>query len=389
MSLMDASHSPIAPGAKPGNDVKTIPLVDLRAQYLTLKTEMDRAIIAAVEGGQFILGPEIEKFEKDFAEYLGAKHFVACQSGTSAITLMLQAAGVGPGDEVVTTPLSYFATSEGILQAGAVPVYADVDARTLNIDPKLVEKAITPKTKALLPVHLYGQTADMDALSAIAKKKGLLLFEDAAQAAGSLHNGRKAGALGKAGSFSFYPGKNLGAYGDGGGVATDDDAIALALKRLRNHGCDVKNVHLLLAGNERLETIQGAVLGVTLPHLDAWNAARRRHSESYRKALAGTPGLDFVDDLPGMTSNRHLFVVRHARRDALLKHLRASGIMADIHYPLASHLQPALGARRGREGQFPIAEKACAEILSLPLYPEMTPDLIGRVAAAVRDFLEA
>jgi len=363
-----------------------VPLVDLQAQYRALKPEMERAILAAVAGGQFILGPEVEAFEKDFAAYLGAKHFVACQSGTSAITLMLQAAGVGPGDEVVTTPLTYFATSEGILQAGAVPVYADVNPRTLNIDPQMAARAITPRTKALLPVHLYGQPADMDALGALAKKNNLLVFEDAAQAAGSLHKGRKAGTLGKAGSFSFYPGKNLGAYGDAGGVATNDDAVALTLRRLRNHGCDVKNHHLLAAGNERLETIQGAVLGVKLPHLDSWNAARRRHAGAYRQALAGTPDLDFVDEAAGMTSNYHLFVVRHPKRDALLKHLRDSGVMADIHYPLASHLQPALGARRGRPGQFPAAEKACSEILSLPLYPELTPALIERVAAAVRDF---
>ena len=363
-----------------------VPLVDLQAQYRALKPEMDRAIIAAVEGGAFILGPAVEAFEKDFAAYLGVKHFVCCQSGTSAITLMLQAAGVGPGDEVVTTPLTYFASTEGILQAGAVPVYADVDPRTLNIDPKAVEGALTRKTKALLPVHLYGQPADMDALNDLARRKGLLVFEDAAQAAGSLHKGKKAGTLGKAGSFSFYPGKNLGAYGDAGGVATDDDAVALGLKRLRNHGCDVKNHHLLPAGNERLETIQGAVLGVKLPHLDAWNAARRRHADAYRAALKGVKDLSFVDELPGMTSNHHLFVVRHPRRDALLAHLRANGVMADIHYPLASHLQPALGARRGKEGQFPVAEKACAEILSLPMYPELTPALIERVAAAVRGF---
>lgn len=363
-----------------------VPLVDLQAQYRALKPEMERAILAAVAGGQFILGPEVEAFEKSFAAYLGAKHFVACQSGTSAITLMLQAAGVGPGDEVVTTPLTYFATSEGILQAGAVPVYADVDARTLNIDPARVEAAITPKTKALLPVHLYGQPADMDALNTLAGKNNLLVFEDAAQAAGSLHRGRKAGTLGKAASFSFYPGKNLGAYGDAGGVATDDAAVARTLRRLRNHGCDVKNHHLVAAGNERLETIQGAVLGVKLPHLDAWNAARRRHAGAYRRALAGTPGLGFVDEREDMTSNYHLFVVRHPKRDALLKHLRDSGVMADIHYPLASHLQPALGARRGRPGQFPVAEKAASEILSLPLYPELTPALIERVAAAVRDF---
>jgi dTDP-4-amino-4,6-dideoxygalactose transaminase len=364
----------------------TVPLVDLQAQYRALKPEMERAILAAVAGGQFILGREVEEFERAFAAYLGVEHFVACQSGTSAITLMLQAAGLGPGDEVVTTPLTYFASTEGILQAGAAAVYADADPRTLNLSPAAVEAALTPKTKAILAVHLYGQPADMDALAALAKKRGLLLFEDAAQAAGSVLGARKAGALGKAASFSFYPGKNLGAYGDAGGVATDDAAVALAVRRLRNHGCDVKNEHLLAAGNERLDTIQGAVLGVKLPRLDAWNAARRRHAAEYRRALAGIPDLSFVDEAPGRTSNYHLFVVRHPRRDALLKHLREQGIMADIHYPIPSHLQAALGDRRGRPGQFPVTEKACAEILSLPMYPELTTALIERVAAAVRSF---
>jgi dTDP-4-amino-4,6-dideoxygalactose transaminase len=361
-----------------------IPLVDLQAQYRPLKPEMDRAILAAVESGQFILGPAVEKFEKEFAAYLGVKHFLCCQSGTSAITLMLRASGIGGGDEVLTTPHTYFATTEGIVEAGAAPVYADVDPRTLNLDPKKVEAALTPRTKAILAVHLYGQPADMDALGAIAKKRGLLLLEDAAQAAGSAHRGRMTGSLGRAASFSFYPGKNLGAYGDAGGVATDDDAVALGVRRLRNHGCDVKNHHLLAAGNERLETIQGAVLGVKLPRLDGWNVARRRHAEEYRAALKGVPGLNFVDELPGMISNYHLFVVRHARRDALLESLRSQGVMADIHYPMPSHLQPALGARRGRPGQFPVAEKACGEILSLPMYPELTSEQIARVAAAVR-----
>jgi dTDP-4-amino-4,6-dideoxygalactose transaminase len=366
-----------------------VPLVDLQAQYRSLKTEMEAAILAAVRSGQFILGPEVEKFETDFAKYLGRKYFVGCQSGTSAITLMLQAAGIGPGDEVVTTPMTYFATSEGILQAGATPVFADVDERTLNLDPRLAEKAITPKTKAILAVHLYGQPADMDALAELAGRKKIILFEDAAQAAGSLYKGRKAGALGQAASFSFYPGKNLGAYGDAGGVAVDDEGMAKILRRLRNHGCDVKNHHLVAAGNERLETIQGAVLGVKLPHLDGWNAARRAHAAAYRAALEGVPGLSFVDVLPDAVSNRHLFVVRHARRDALLKHLRERGVMADVHYPLCSHLQPALGSRREREGRFPIAEKAAAEVLSLPLYPELTPALIDRVSRAVRDFRAA
>ncbi len=366
-----------------------IPLVDLKAQYRALKTEMDAAIIAAVEGGAFILGPQVEKFEADFAKYLGVKHFVCCQSGTSAIALMLRAAGVKPGDEVVTTPLTFFASVEGILEAGAVPVFADVDDATLNLDPKAVAKALTPRTRAILPVHLYGQPADMGALAKLAADKGLLLFEDAAQAAGSRHHGKRAGSLGKAASFSFYPGKNLGAYGDAGGVATDDDQVALGLKRLRNHGSDKKNFHLVAAGNERLETIQGAVLGVKLPHLDAWNAARRRHAAAYRAALAGTPGLTFVSEATGMESNYHLFVVRHAQRDALLKRLHDEKIMADIHYPVSCHLQPALGARQGKPGQFPVTEKAVGEILSLPMFPELAPAQLERVASVVRAFAGA
>jgi dTDP-4-amino-4,6-dideoxygalactose transaminase len=366
-----------------------IPLVDLKAQYRALKAEMDAAIIAAVEGGAFILGPQVEKFEADFARYLGTKHFVCCQSGTSAITLMLRAAGVRPGDEVVTSPLTFFASVEGILEAGAAPVFADVDERTLNLSPQAVEAALTKKTRAILAVHLYGQPCDMGALERLAADKGLKLFEDAAQAAGSRHHGKRAGALGAAASFSFYPGKNLGAYGDAGGVATSDDETARQLRRLRNHGSDKKNYHLVPAGNERLETIQGAVLGVKLPHLDAWNAARRRHAAAYREALAGTPGLSFVSEATGMESNYHLFVVRHAKRDALLARLQSEKIMADIHYPVCCHLQPALGERTGRAGQFPVAEKAVGEILSLPMFPELAPAQLERIASVVRDFCKA
>jgi dTDP-4-amino-4,6-dideoxygalactose transaminase len=366
-----------------------IPLVDLKAQYRALKAEMDAAIIAAVEGGAFILGPQVEKFEADFARYLGTKHFVCCQSGTSAITLMLRAAGVRPGDEVVTSPLTFFASVEGILEAGAAPVFADVDERTLNLSPQAVEAALTKKTRAILAVHLYGQPCDMGALERLAADKGLKLFEDAAQAAGSRHHGKRAGALGAAASFSFYPGKNLGAYGDAGGVATSDDETARQLRRLRNHGSDKKNYHLVPAGNERLETIQGAVLGVKLPHLDAWNAARRRHAAAYREALAGTPGLSFVSEATGMESNYHLFVIRHARRDRLLARLQSEKIMADIHYPVCCHLQPALGERTGRAGQFPVAEKAVGEILSLPMFPELAPAQLERIASVVRDFCKA
>ena len=366
--------------------METVPLVDLKAQYESFRGEMDAAILAAVRSCRFVLGPEVEAFEKAFASYLGVKHFVCCQSGTSAISLMLESAGIGPGDEVVTTPMTYFATSEGILQVGAVPVYADVDPATLNLDPAKVERAITPKTKAILAVHLYGRPADMDALRRIAGARGLKLFEDAAQAAGSRYKGRRAGNLGLAASFSFYPGKNLGAYGDAGGVATGDDAVALGLRRRRDHGCDKKNHHLIAAGNERLETIQGAVLGVKLPRLDGWNDARRRLAAAYRRELSGVPDLAIVSEEPDAESNYHLFVVTHPRRDALLAHLRASGVMADVHYPVASHLQEALGSRKGRPGQFPVAERAAAEVLSLPLFPEMTDAQLARVVAAVRAF---
>jgi dTDP-4-amino-4,6-dideoxygalactose transaminase len=374
---------------RPPATADAIPLVDLRAQYRALKTEMDAAIIAAVEGGAFVLGPAVERFEADFARYLGVKHFVCCQSGTSAITLMLKAGGLRPGDEVITTPLTFFATVEGIVEAGGVPVFADVDPATLNLSPRAVEAALTKRTRAVLPVHLYGQPADMDALSRLCAGKGLMLFEDAAQAAGSRLHGKRAGSLGKAASFSFYPGKNLGAYGEAGGVATSDDETAAALKRLRNHGSDRKNFHLVMSSNERLETIQGAVLGVKLPHLDEWNAARRRHAAAYRAALSGAKGLSFVAEATGAESNYHLFVVRHARRDALLASLLEQRILADIHYPVCCHLQPALGAGMGKAGQLPVAEKAVSEILSLPLFPELSAAQLDRIASAVRAFTGA
>jgi dTDP-4-amino-4,6-dideoxygalactose transaminase len=363
-----------------------IPLVDLKAQYRTIQAEVDRAVLDVLAAQFFVLGPHVEKFERDFAAYCGAKHCVGVQSGTSALMLMLQGLGIGPGDEVITTPLTFFATSEAILLCGATPVYADVDPATLNLDPKKAAAAVTKKTKALMPVHLYGQPADMAALASLARDKGLILLEDAAQAAGSSLDGRKAGSLARAASFSFYPGKNLGCYGEGGAITTDDDALAETLKGLRAHGSPKKNWHPILGGNYRLEAIQGAVLNVKLPRLDAWNDARRRLAARYREKLAGAQGLSFVEERAPARSNYHLFVVRHARRDALLSHLRERGIEADIHYPVASHLQPAAGPAARPEGSFPDAEKAIAEIVSLPLFPEMTDAQQDRVCDAVRQF---
>jgi dTDP-4-amino-4,6-dideoxygalactose transaminase len=363
-----------------------IPLVDLKAQYKTLKPEIERAFAEILEEQFFILGPRVERFEREFAAYMGVKHCVALQSGTAAVWLMLLAAGIKPGDEVITTPLTFFATVEGIMLCGAVPVFVDVDPKTLNIDPAKVEAAITPKTRALLPVNLYGQPVDLAALAAIAKKRGLMLFEDAAQSAGSQYKGSKSAGLSLAAATSFYPGKNLGAYGDAGAVYTDDAALADQLRLLRNHGSQVKNRHPILGLNARLESFQGAVLSVKLPRLDGWNASRRVHAAKYREALAGTPGLSFVDELPDCRSNYHLFVVRHAQRDELLTSLRAEGIEADIHYPIPAHLQPACGAARRPEGSFPVAEKAMKEIVSLPMFPELSAAQVERVVAAVRAF---
>ena len=366
----------------------TIPLVDLKAQYLSIKPDIDRAVAEVIESQYFVLGPVVKRFEEEYAAYNGVSHCVALESGTAAVWLMLLALGIKPGDEVITTPITFFATVEGILLCGATPVFADVDDRTLNLDPKNVAAAVTPHTKAILPVHLYGHPADMDALRKIADERRLFLLEDAAQSAGSFYRDKKAGSLGHAAAVSFYPGKNLGAYGDAGAVLTDDAALAETLRMLRAHGGRKKNYHELLGANARMDAVQGAVLSVKLKRLDRWNQARRAHAEAYRKALAGTPGLSFVEERPECRSNCHLFVVRHARRDDLLAALREGGIQADIHYPVACHLQPACAGARRPPGSFPVAERAVGEIVSLPMYAELSTGQRERVVAAVRRFCD-
>lgn len=363
-----------------------MPLVDLKAQYRTIEREIDGALREVLESQQFILGPAVESFEDSFARYLGVTHFVGASSGTTALWLALRAVGVEEGDEVVTTALTYFATIEAIAGCGAVPVFVDVEPRTLTLDPALVERAIGPKTKAIVAVHLYGQTADMDALNSLAAARGVTVVEDAAQAAGSRYKGRKAGTLARAAAFSFYPGKNLGAYGDAGGVATSDDAVAAAVRRLRHHGMEEKNRHDVMGINARMDALQAAVLSAKLPRLDAWNAARRRLAEAYRRALTGVAELACLEGADAGESNQHLFVVRHRRRDALLAHLRGRGIEAAVHYPIASHRQPALGALATTPGLLPVVERAVGEVLSLPLFPEMTPAQVTRVIDAIRSF---
>jgi dTDP-4-amino-4,6-dideoxygalactose transaminase len=321
----------------------TIPLVDLQAQYTALRADIDAAIARVIANSSFIMGPEVRAFEETFAAWCQARYAVGVSSGTAAIELTLRALGVGPGDEVITTPFTFIATAEAISATGATPVFADIDPATYNLDPAAVEAAITPRTRALLPVHLYGQPADMPALAAIAEQHGLLLIEDAAQAHGAEIGGKRVGSLGHPACFSFYPGKNLGAYGDGGAVTTDDEALAARLRKLRDHGRVSKYVHDELGYGHRLDALQAAILAAKLPHLDAANAARRRLAARYDELLADADLiLPFVPE--GVTPVWHLYVVRTPRRDDVLASLKTQGIEAGIHYPLPLHLQPAYRA---------------------------------------------
>ncbi len=360
----------------------TIPLVDLKAQYAALRTEIDAAIARVIANTSFILGPEVRAFEEAFASYCQARFAVGVSSGTAAIELTLRALGVGPGDEVITTPFTFIATAEAISATGATPVFADIQAATYNLDPATVEAAITPATRALLPVHLYGQPAGMPALAAIAQRHGLGLIEDAAQAHGAAIDGRRVGNLGDAACFSFYPGKNLGAYGDGGAVTTDDEALAARLRKLRDHGRVSKYVHDELGYGHRLDALQAALLGAKLPHLDEANAARRRLATRYHELLVDADlALPVVPK--GVNPVWHLYVVRTPRRDDLLASLKAQGIEAGVHYPLPLHLQPAYRGQGLGTGSFPVAEAAAQQVLSLPLFPEMTEEQQERVATVV------
>ena len=360
----------------------TIPLVDLKAQYAALRTDIDAAIARVIANTSFIMGPEVRAFEEAFAAWCRARYAVGVSSGTAALELTLRALGVGPGDEVVTTPFTFIATAEAISATGATPVFADIDPATYNLDPAAVEEAITPATRALLPVHLYGQPADMAALAAIAQRHGLWLIEDAAQAHGAEVAGKRVGSLGHAACFSFYPGKNLGAYGDGGAVTTNDEALAGRLRKLRDHGRVSKYVHDELGYGHRLDALQAAILGAKLPHLDAATAERQRLAARYNDLLAGSDlVLPFVPE--DVTPVWHLYVVRTPRRDDLLASLKRQGIEAGIHYPLPLHLQPAYRGLGLGPGSFPVAEAAAQQVLSLPLFPEMTNEQQERVAAAL------
>jgi len=364
-----------------------IPYFDLPAQLRSVRKDIDAAIARTIDHCSFCLGPDVAAFEKDFAQYCGAAHSVGFNSGTSALHVAMILAGVGPGDEVITTPFTFVATSWAISYVGARPVYVDVDDATFNLDAARVERAITPRTKAVLPVHLYGHPFDLDPFLEICRKRGLPLVEDAAQAHGASYKGRKVGTFGRMSCFSFYPGKNLGACGEAGALVTDDAALAARARSLREHGSTQRYFHDEVGYNYRMEGIQGAVLGVKLKHLEDWTRRRRTIAHAYHDLLADTP-LQLPREAGYAESAWHLYVVRHARRDELKKHLEANGVGCALHYPLPLHLQKCYASLGYKPGDFPVAEKAARECLSLPIYPELTDNQVQRVADVIKGFFK-
>jgi dTDP-4-amino-4,6-dideoxygalactose transaminase len=365
-----------------------IPFVDLQTQYQGLKPEVDAAVLAVMQRGDFVLGRAVAEFEKAFAEYCGAEYCVGVDSGYSALELIIRAYDIGPGDEVITAANTFIATTLAISNAGATPVLVDCDPETYNLDANEIEAAITSRTKAIMPVHLYGQTADMDAILAIARKHKLYVFEDAAQASGARYKGRMAGSLGDAAAFSFYPGKNLGAYGDGGAVTTNDADIAEKIRLLRNIGQKVKYFHEIKGFNNRLDTMQAAVLGVKLPHLDGWNENRRRAAAAYAEQLADLPMVtpptaDYAEHI------FHLYVVRVENREPLMEYLKERGIATGLHYPIPIHLQPAYAELGHERGDFPVTEAYAETILSLPIFPELDEARVAYVTNAIHDYFKS
>jgi dTDP-4-amino-4,6-dideoxygalactose transaminase len=352
-----------------------VPLLDLQPQYASLRADILAAVTRVCDSQQFIMGPEIAALESELQAALGLTHTTAVSSGTDAILLALMALGVGPGDEVITPTFSFFATAGCVVRAGARPVFVDVDPRTLTLDPARVAEAITPRTRAIVPVHLYGLCADMDALTALAAPRGIHIVEDAAQALGATYNGRPAGALGTAGCFSFFPSKNLGAFGDAGLVSTADPALAHRIALLRNHGAEPKYYHREVGGNFRMDALQAAVLRVKLPHLARWNERRRANAEVYdtlfrQAGLAGRVGLPTAPE--GRTHIYHQYVIRVPGRDGMRAHLAAAGIGSEVYYPVPFHRQECFAALGADPNAFPHADAAAADVLALPIYPELT-----------------
>ena len=393
----------------PSESTHSIPLLDLKAQYATIREEIRAAIDRVIEAQQFILGPEVEALEHEIATYTGCKYGIGMSSGTDALLVALMAIDIRPGDEVITTPYTFFATAGSIARLGAVPVFVDIDPLTFNINPNAIASKITPRTRAIVPVHLYGQMADMDPIMEIAQRHGLVVIEDAAQAIGSEYKGRRAGSIGHMGCFSFFPSKNLGGFGDGGMVTTNDAALAERIRLLRGHGAHPKYYHKLIGGNFRLDALQAAVLRVKLKYLDDWTAGRQRNAATYRRLFAEA-GLT-IDPPSCLTAGcharnkgdctlppgrvvlpveapdrRHIynqFVIRVAQRDRVMAVLKARRIGHEIYYPVPLHLQECFAYLGQRSGDLPASECAAAETLALPIYPELTETMLAAVVEAV------
>jgi dTDP-4-amino-4,6-dideoxygalactose transaminase len=366
-----------------------VPFLNLRAPHDALRSELNEAIKEVIDSNAFAGGPFVTKFEEDFAPYCQAKYCIGVGNGTDALWLILLALGVGAGDEVITTPSTFMATAEAISYCGAQPVFVDIDEGTYNLDPLLLEKAITPKTKAIIPVHLFGQPADMDPILEIANKHGIPVLEDACQAHGSEYKGRRAGSLGIAAAFSMYPGKNLGALGEAGAITTNDAKLRETMMTLRDHGQSKKYHHTMIGWNARMDGIQGAALRIKLKHLDKWNESRRQHSDRYRELLGDVAGLILPKAAKDRTHVYHIFAVRVKDRDRRLKILADRGISCGIHYPIPVHLQDAYKFLGNGRGSFPVAERCADEFLSLPMFPELSEEQIQAVATEVRNCLNS
>jgi dTDP-4-amino-4,6-dideoxygalactose transaminase len=378
-----------------------VPILNLTRQYRAIKDEIDAAIQRVLNSGRFILGPEVEAFEAEIAEYLGVKHAIGVASGTDALLLSLKALGVGPGDGVIIPSFTFFATAGAVVNAGATPIFVDIDPQTFNIDPESVRKVVenppvtrytsrVTKIKAIIPVHLYGQPADMDEIMAIASEHDLYVIEDVAQAIGAEYKGKKVGTIGHLGCFSFFPTKNLGAYGDGGLVVTDDDELAERARMLRVHGSKPKYFHHIVGTNSRLDALQAAILRAKLPHLDEWTAARQRIAARYDELLADLEDLELPRRAPDRTHIFHQYTIRvpNDKRDSLKRYLEEKGIGTHVYYPLPLHLQPCFRELGYREGDLPESERASREVLSLPMFPELHGEEVEYVAEQMRVWYE-
>lgn len=382
-----------------------VPMLDLKAQYASMKVEIDRAISEVMEAQHFILGRWVEECEKAIAEYCRCAHAVGVSSGTDALLICLMAEGIGPGDEVITSPYTFFATAGVIARVGARPVFVDIDPTTYNLSPALISSKVTPKTRAIIPVHLFGQMAEMDAIGEVARKHDLIMIEDAAQAIGAEHNHHRAGSVGKYGCLSFFPSKNLGAAGDGGMVVTNDGTRAEKLMCLRAHGSKPKYHHKMIGGNFRLDTLQAAIVSTKLAHLDAWTTARQRNAERYlhlfeEAGLLLEDGRQLAADgsaadderqiaLPAISTNRHIFnqyIIRVPQRDRLRTYLHAQGVATEVYYPVPMHLQECFSYLGYSRGEFPESEKAAQQTLALPIYPELSEEQAHHIVHCIKEF---